>query len=861
MLKKNITRRGFFAGTAVTAGLLGLTACQTGTTSEEPAEEQPSSGAGYTETETEFGYTIVEQEGGKRLSYSPDSGLKLIEQDGFAFKDFEGTGELVPYEDWRLAAEERAEDLASRVSIDQICGLMCFSQHQRSIEGDELTDEQKEFLDGNVRAVLNALSGYPAFQQAEFANRMQAYVEGSENKIPINFSSDPRNGKNCTDWPGNLALAATFDPETAKQAGAGIAKEMREMGISTFLGPQTDVASDPRWQRFSGTFGEDPALSRDMCRALVDGLQSTVDENGEDQGWGTGSLVAMVKHWPAEGPGEGGREAHPEGGKFAVYPGDNFEALMIPFVDGAFKLDGKTGSAAEVMTSYTIAWSEDGRYGELVGSGFSKYKVQELLRDRFGFQGAACTDWNVLTDVDPTGAKSYRCWGVEDPDEWNPAKRASLAVEVGVDQMGGCNDPQLLMTAYEDMVSNLGEEQADANFRQSAKRLLLGYFNTGIFEDPYVDVDKAREDIDKGIDEVKSAALDAQVKGIVMLKNHDGVIKAAEGDAKPKVYVPMRYTAAYRASATMDRAPWTENAATCELLLPKGTLEKYFEVVTDTLAETLTGPADADGNPTPAEADIARLTAADIADCDYVVVCAAAPLNASARAARDENLEYVPLSVQYRPYTADNEYVRQVSLAGDTLEDGSQENRSYYGRTSMVVNEAQLDQILQAAATAHEAGKPCIVILDIMQPMCVHEFESEVDAILVSMSGSTEAACRIVCGTDEPSGLLPMQMPKDMLDVEKQLEDVPRDMECYTQQVRLRLRPQLLRPHQRRAHREVLRRAADRARGLGNPSSRLAALFPWRAAARAPGSLPGVLLSFDCLRRTYLAVEALGDIV
>lgn len=775
MSVRNITRRGFLAGSAVTAGLLGLAGCEAagqggGTTQ----------GAGYTETATDFGYTVVEQEGGKRLSYSPESGLKLIEVDGFAFKDFEGTGELVPYEDWRLSAEERADDLAGRLTIEQIAGLMCFSAHQRSIEGEEITDEQKAFLDGNVRAVLNALSGYPAFQQAEFANRLQAYVEASDNKIPINFSSDPRNGSNCTDWPENLALAATFDPDVAREAGAGIAREMREMGISTYLGPQTDVASDPRWQRFSGTFGEDPALSRDMCRALCDGLQSTVDENGEDQGWGTGSLVAMVKHWPAEGPGEGGREAHPEGGKYAVYPGNNFEALMIPFVDGAFKLDGKTGSAAEVMTSYTIAWSEDGEYGELVGSGFSEYKVTELLRNRFGFQGAACTDWSVLNDVDLTGVTSYRCWGVEDPDEWNPAKRASLAVSVGVDQMGGCNDPQLLVSAYEDMVAEVGEEEAMESFRASAKRLLLGYFNTGIFEDPYVDVDVARADIDKGNEESIAAALAAQVKGIVMLKNSDGVIRQGSEGAKLKVYVPMRYTQAYRESGTMDRAPWVENPATCELPLPIGTLEKYFDVMTDTLAETLTGAADAEGNPTPSEADLTRLTAADIADCEAVIVVAAAPYNASARAARDENLEYVPLSVQYRPYTADNEYVRQTSLAGDLLEDGTRENRSYYGRTSMVVNEGQLDQILEAAAVAHEAGKPCIVILDIMQPMCVHEFEPEVDAILVSMSGSTEAACRIVAGLDEPSGLLPMQMPKDMLDVEKQLEDVPRDMECYT---------------------------------------------------------------------------------
>ena len=84
-----------------------------------------------------------------------------------------------------------------------------------------------------------------------------------------------------------------------------------------------------------------------------------------------------------------GREAHTEGGKYAVYPTGGFEACMIPFVDGAFKLDGKTKSAGAVMTSYTIAYDEDMQYGELVGSGFSKYKVAELLRDKFGFADAA----------------------------------------------------------------------------------------------------------------------------------------------------------------------------------------------------------------------------------------------------------------------------------------------------------------------------------------------------------------------------------------------------------------------------------------------------------------------------------------
>ena len=63
--------------------------------------------------------------------------------------------------------------------------------------------------------------------------------------------------------------------------------------------------------------------------------------------------------------------------------------------------------------------------------------------------------------------------------------------------------------------------------------------------------------------------------------------------------------------------------------------------------------------------------------------------------------------------------------------------------------------------------------------MVFSEFESSVDAILVNLGVKNEAVMKIVAGQAEPSGLLPMQMPKDMETVEAQYEDVPRDMECY----------------------------------------------------------------------------------
>ena len=79
---------------------------------------------------TKDGICRLTQPRGSTLSWSEDSGLQILEQDGFYFKDLERTGELLPYEDWRLGAWERALDLAGRLSISEIAGLMLYSPHQ-----------------------------------------------------------------------------------------------------------------------------------------------------------------------------------------------------------------------------------------------------------------------------------------------------------------------------------------------------------------------------------------------------------------------------------------------------------------------------------------------------------------------------------------------------------------------------------------------------------------------------------------------------------------------------------------------------------------------------------------------------------
>ena len=81
-------------------------------------------------TETEYGYKVMTQKKGQTIAYSPESGITILTVDGYAFKDLNRNGELDVYEDWRRSAEERAEDLAAQLTIEEIAGMMLYSSHQ-----------------------------------------------------------------------------------------------------------------------------------------------------------------------------------------------------------------------------------------------------------------------------------------------------------------------------------------------------------------------------------------------------------------------------------------------------------------------------------------------------------------------------------------------------------------------------------------------------------------------------------------------------------------------------------------------------------------------------------------------------------
>lgn len=525
------------------------------------------------------------------------------------------------------------------------------------------------------------------------------------------------------------------------------AKAYRAEGVSTLLGVQMDLATEPRWSRITGTFGEDPALSRDLTNAYASGLQSTYGDDGTDQGWGAESVINMLKHFPGDGCGESGREAHNDYGKFCVYPGNNMAVHLIPFVDGGLHLDSATEQTASYMDSYSIAWSDTEEYGELVGSAFSAWK-NNLLRELCDYDGLICSDWGVTEDV----GTSMVCtpWGMEDA---TMVERYTKILEAGVDQIGGSFELVALKSAYEQVVSDMGEDEALARVRSSARRALRTFYVIGLADCPYVDSSASNQVVDS--EELAELASDAVNRSIVMLKNSGNVISASSGSL-PTVYIPMRYA---------DGA-WS-------LPVTEETASGVLNIVTDTLGDP-TGPAGEDGAATYSEDDIVRTSAEEVAACDLAAVFIDSP--STGVGFDSETSTYIPVSLQYGEYVADGANVRQESLAGDVI-DGVKENRSYYGQSTVAENLSDLTLVQDVSALAGDV--PVVVCVNADRPMIFSEVEPLADAILMGFEADFDDFLDVLTGNAEPSGLLPLQMPANMDTVEANQEDVPRDLECY----------------------------------------------------------------------------------
>jgi len=434
--------------------------------------------------------------------------------DGVRYRDLCGTGRMEPYEDPRLPVEDRVADLLARMTLPEKAGLL-FHTMLRADEdglyepGPDCDDIPHDVL-STSRLIgeahinhFNAAPRIPPRRYAEWQNRVQALAAETRLGIPVTLSSDPVHGftdnpatamasTTFSRWPEPLGLAAAGDEKLVAEFAEVVRREYLAVGIRMSLGPQADLATEPRWSRLPGTFGADAEHAAGMVQAYVQGLQG--------ERLGPQSVACMTKHFPGAGPQLRGEDAHFRYGREQVYPGGNVDYHLRPF-EAAFAAD-----TAAVMPYYAIPV---GLGVEEIGFGFNRDVVTGWLRGRYGYEGVVCSDWGLVTDVRVEGMRwPARCWGAE---HLSRIERVHRILAAGVDQLGGEFCPELVVELVRS--GALGVERIDA----SARRILRVKFALGLFDDPYVDPEVAERLV--GNAEFTAAGVRAQQRALTLLKN------------------------------------------------------------------------------------------------------------------------------------------------------------------------------------------------------------------------------------------------------------------------------------------------------------------------------------------------------
>ena len=452
--------------------------------------------------------------------------VPIITADGLEFRDLDRSGDLTPYEDWRLSADERAADLTARLSLEEQAGLLMHSDIPGWLDGEYDFDALRGFIaDRNISTYILRLTSDPA-TMADQSNQIQSMAEDQPFGIPAVLSSDPRSGFTVTQgqtvargaftpFPDAIGMGAINDPNLTQRMADVVRQEYRAVGITEALSPQADIATEPRWTRINGTFGSVGTDVEEHVAGYIEGMQNGAEGLNPD------SVATVVKHWAGYGAQENGWDSHYYYGRYASFPGDNFAEHLKPY-EGAFN-----SNTAGVMPTYSILrdLEIDGTPVEQVGAGFNSFLLQDLLRDQYGFDGVVTSDWAIVNDcpqecqdvrppasfIGPWGAATP--WGVTDLTK---EERFAKTINAGVDSIGYAEEPQYVVDAVAD------DLLAESDVVQSATRVLKQKFELGLFENPYVDPAAATATV--GNADFAAVGLEAQLKSATLLQNNDNTL-------------------------------------------------------------------------------------------------------------------------------------------------------------------------------------------------------------------------------------------------------------------------------------------------------------------------------------------------
>ena len=483
--------------------------------------------------------------------------LGVVVQDGKYFRDLDNDQELDDFEDWRLDAQTRAEAMAAALTDEQlthqVANLMAYSP--KSTKTADVVDENGEPVwtlvysaqggfgggeedpDATNIEYLNTeglrtfvLRSNPETEVAVwFNNGLEQYSEydaitNGEVAVPFFMFTNPiahglpnSEGVAAASLAGGNANAVLEDAQYDREV-------MWAKGVDGLYGPQIDLATDPRWSRNNGTYGEREDMSAEIAANLVKGYQ-----NG-DQGMVEGSVLVTVKHFPGDGAAYNGFESHGQTGRYRIYSTENSLAdyQLKPFI-AAFE-----AGAAGVMPGYSqpivderIAPQSITYNGETYdirlegrGNAFNEDVLQYLLCEVLGFDGLINSD-SLMTNAQQ---------GVEDLTSY---ERMVLFIKAGC-AAGVISFDDATPSDLLDQALAAGDVTRE-DLENAAYHRLLPQMQSGNLDNPYRSLEESVSTVDGLTPDIEALAEQMQLNSIVLMKNTDSALPLS--DTSVSVYV------------------------------------------------------------------------------------------------------------------------------------------------------------------------------------------------------------------------------------------------------------------------------------------------------------------------------------
>ena len=329
----------------------------------------------------------------------------------------------------------------------------------------------------------------------EFVNKLQKYaVEFSRFDIPILCHEECLHGyiaAESTCFPQPIALASSWDEDLIERVYSIAAREVRAAGAHMGLTPVLDVARDARWGRVDETFGEDPYLIGRLGVAAVNGLQGRELPLAKDK------IFATLKHFIGHSMPESGRNLAP----INYSPYHLREVFIAPFETVLNKTNIQF-----VMPSFNEI------NGEAVHG--SKQLLTDLLRGELNFEGLIVSDYMAINNI-----RSEHCTAKDNKEACEMSFNAGVDLEYG---------DKVTFMHMEELVNEGRIDVADIDC--SVKKVLRLKFLAGLFDNPYVDAENAKDIVNN--QEAQAVALEAAQKACTLLKNKNDLLPINPGAFK-----------------------------------------------------------------------------------------------------------------------------------------------------------------------------------------------------------------------------------------------------------------------------------------------------------------------------------------